>query len=202
MGLAKNRQKESGYVTNSRRVQDVWFYTFLQTSCLSIIQHCFIQQGIDEKVVIKMFLRWLLLDQQPSRLLTISPVSALKLRLVGGTGQQVPRMFTRPHGEPCGLGSGNQVPGCQATPTDAGTTTKSGVSWFWQLWNYELTIRWHGSLETKLSANQKDLLGCGLNILKVSTMWHRVEIAMPRPSDGVCVGGGGCGWREGTCLCF
>ena len=106
---------------------------------------------------------------------------------MGGTGQHVTRMLMRPHGEPCGLGSGNQVPDCQATPTDPGTTTKSGVSWFWQLWNYELTIRWHGSLETKLSVNQKGLLGCGLDILKVSTMWHWVEIAMPRMSDGVCV---------------
>lgn len=60
---------------------------------------------------------------------TISPVPALKLRLVGRPGQHVTRVLTRPHEELCGLGSGNQAPGCQATPTDPGTTaTKPGVS--------------------------------------------------------------------------
>lgn len=57
-----------------------------------------------------------------------SPALALKLGLVGGTGQHATRMFKRPHGEPCGLESGNQVLGCQATPTDPGSTTESEVS--------------------------------------------------------------------------
>lgn len=157
--------------------------------CLSILQCCLVQwgderglEGCNEDIPE-------MNSPRPAAFwaLTISAGPTLKLRLVGGTGQHVTKMLMRPHGEPCGLGSGNQVPDCQATPTDSGTTTKSGVSWFWQLWNYELTIRWHGSLETKLSVNQKGVLGCGLDILKVSTVWHWVEIAMPRMSDGVCV---------------
>lgn len=34
---------------------------------------------------------------------------------------------------------------------------------------------------------RKMCLDVVLDILKVNPMWHRVEIAMPRMSDGVCV---------------
>lgn len=61
----------------------------------------------------------------PSGALLSPQVPALKLSLPGGIGQHVVRMLARSHGKPCGLGSGNQVPSCQVTPTDVGTTATS-----------------------------------------------------------------------------
>lgn len=119
---------ESGYANKSTRVPMASALTFsFKSPCLSIIQHRLRKWGCGLESCNKD------VPEMTSRPVTISPVPALKLRLVGGTGQHVTRVLTRPHGEPCGLGSGNQAPGCQATPTDPGTTTKPGVSWFWQL---------------------------------------------------------------------